>query len=84
MPKQSLCIFKVVIVKRNLTIIILFEEGAVKNGVCDRNPNNGARQHSSRRNVNKPAQNLKKKHKKLCLFKRTDQYSGQEISLKIA
>ena len=32
----------------------------------------------------KPAQNLKKKHQKLCLFKRTDQYSGQEISLKIA
>ena len=35
-------------------------------------------------NVNKPAQNLKKKHQKLYLFKRTDQYSGQEISLKIA
>ena len=53
--------------------------------VCfsDRNPNNGATQHSSRRNVNQPAQNLKKKHQKLCLFKRTDQYSGQEISLKI-
>ena len=32
----------------------------------------------------KPAQNLKKKHQKLYLFKRTDQYFGQEISLKIA
>ena len=44
----------------------------------------GATQHASRHNVNKPAQNLKKKHQKLYLFKRTDQYSGQEISLKIA
>ena len=26
----------------------------------------------------------KKKHQKLYLFRRTDQYSGQEISLKIA
>ena len=56
------------------------------NGVfqCDRNPKKGATQHASRHNVNKPAQNLKKKHQKLYLFKRTDQYSGQEISLKIA
>ena len=58
----------------------------MKNGVfqCDRNPKKGATQHASRHNVNKPAQKLKKKHQKLCLFKRTDQYSGQEISLKIA
>ena len=34
--------------------------------------------------LNKSAQNLKKKHQKLYLFKRTDQYSGQEISLEIA
>ena len=32
----------------------------------------------------KSAQNLKKKHQKLYLFKRKDQYSGQEISLEIA
>ena len=58
----------------------------MNNGVfqCDRNPKKGATQHASRHNVNKPAQNLKKKHQKLYLFKRTDQYSGQEISLKIA
>ena len=43
-----------------------------------------ATQHVSQHNVNKPALNLKKKHQKLYLFKRTDQYSGQEISLKIA
>ena len=56
------------------------------NGVfqCDRNTKKGATQHASRYKVNKPAQNLKKKHQKLYLFKRTDQYSGQEISLKIA
>ena len=42
------------------------------------------RLHASRYKVNKPAQNLKKKHQKLYLFKRTDQYSGQEISLKTA
>ena len=56
------------------------------NGVfqCDRNQKKGATQHASRHNVKKPAQNLKKKHQKLYLFKRTDQYSGQEISLKIA
>ena len=32
----------------------------------------------------KSAQNLKKKHQKLYLFTRKDQYSGQEISLEIA
>ena len=51
---------------------------------CDRNPNNGATQHASGTTVNKHAQKLKKKYQKLYLFKRTDQYSGQEISLKIA
>ena len=61
----------------------------MKNGVFqfDRNPKKGATQHASGttvNTVNKPAQKLKKKHQKLCLFKRTDQYSGQEISLKIA
>ena len=50
---------------------------------CDRNQKKGATQHASRHNVNKPVQNLKKKHQKLYLFKRTDQYSGQEISLKM-
>ena len=51
---------------------------------CDRNPKKGATQHGRRHNVNKPAQNLKKKHQKLYLFKSTDQNSGQEISLKTA
>ena len=51
---------------------------------CDRNPEKGATQHASWHNANKPAQNLKKKQQKLYQFKRTDQYSGQEISLKIA
>ena len=51
---------------------------------CVRKPNKGATQHARGANVNKPAQNLKKKYQKLYLFKRTDQYSGQEISLKIA
>ena len=48
---------------------------------CDRNPKKGATQHASRQQA---AQNLKKKHWKLYLFKRTDQYSGQEISLNTA
>ena len=39
---------------------------------------------AAQRQTIKPAQNLKKKYQKLYLFKRTDQYSGQEISLKIA
>ena len=37
MLKQSLCIFKAVILKRNLTIIILItavEQGAVNNAEC--------------------------------------------------
>ena len=50
---------------------------------CDSNPKKGATQHASGTTLNKPALNLKKKQK-LYLFKRTDQYSGQEISLKIA
>ena len=50
---------------------------------CDRNQKKVATQHASWYNVNKPVQNLKKKHQKLYLFKRTDQYSGQEISLKM-
>ena len=55
----------------------------MNNGVfhCDRNPKKGATQHVSRHNVNKPAQNLKKKHQKLYLFEKTDPYSGQESSL---
>ena len=48
---------------------------------CDRNPKKGATQHASRHNVKEPAQNLKKKHQKLYLFKRKDRYSGQEILL---
>ena len=51
---------------------------------CDRNPKKGATHHASGATLNKPALNLIKKHQKLYLFKRTDQYSGQEISLKIA
>ena len=47
-------------------------------------PNKGAKQHASGTTLNKLAQNLKKKYHKLYLFKRKDQYSGQEISLKIA
>ena len=58
------------------------------NGVfqCEKNPKKGTTQHAlkpAQRKL-KPAQNLKKKHQKLYLFKRTDQYSGQEISLKIS
>ena len=45
----------------------------------DRYPNKGAMQHASTTTLNKLAQNLKKKYQKLCLFKRTDQYSGQKI-----
>ena len=54
------------------------------NGVfqCENNLKKGTTQHASRHNVNRPAQ--KKKHQKLYLFKRTDQYSGQEICLMIA
>ena len=51
---------------------------------CDTNQQKGATQHASRHNVDKPVQNLKVKHQKLYLFKRADQYSGQEISLMIA
>ena len=51
---------------------------------CDRNPNKGATQLARGTTVNKPPQKLKKKYQKLYLFKRTDQNSGQEISLKIA
>ena len=56
------------------------------NGVfqCDTNPMKGATLHASGTTLNKPAQKLKKKRQKLYLFKRTDQYSGQELSLKIA
>ena len=50
----------------------------------DRSPNKVATQHASGTTVNKPPQKLKKKYQKLYLFKRTDQNSGQEISLKIA
>ena len=81
MPKQSLCIFKVIIFNRNL------EQGAMNiNGVfqCDRNPKKGATQHARGTTLNKPTQNLKKKHEKVYLFKRANQYSGLEISLKIA
>ena len=54
MPKQSLCIFKEVIFKRNLTIIILIRKGAVYNGAfqCEKNPKEGTTQHVSRHNVN--------------------------------
>ena len=52
---------------------------------CDRNPDKGATQHASGTKLNKPSQKLnEKKCQKIYLFKRTDQYSGQEISLKIA
>ena len=56
------------------------------NGVfqSENNLKKGTTQHATQHNVNRPAQNLKKKHQKLYLFKRTDPYSGQEISFKIA
>ena len=38
---------------------------------CDRNPKKGATQHASGTTLNEPALNLKKKHQKLYLFKRT-------------
>ena len=50
MPKQSLCIFKVVIFKRNLTIIILIRTRSgeyYRVFQCDRNPDKGATQHAS-------------------------------------
>ena len=91
MPKQSLCIFKVVIFKRNLTIIILIRTRSGKYYrvfQCDRNPDKGATQHASgttRHNAKQACSEIEKKiYQKLYLFKRTDQYSGQEISLKIA
>ena len=64
MPKQSLCIFIVVIFKRNLTIIILIRTRSGKYYrvfQCDRNPDKGATQHASGTKLNKPAQKLKKK-----------------------
>ena len=64
MPKQSLCIFIVVIFKRNLTIIILIRTRSGKYYrvfQCDRNPDKGATQHASGTTLNKPAQKLKKK-----------------------
>ena len=63
MPKQSLCIFKVVIFKRNLTIIILIRTRSgeyCRVFQCDRNPDKGATQHASSTTLNKPAQKLKK------------------------
>ena len=54
---------------------------------CDRNPKKSKKGYIAPACMlrgNKPDKNLKKKHQKLYLFKRTDQYSGQEISLKIA
>ena len=51
---------------------------------CDRNLIKGPTQYASGTTLNKPAQKLKKIYQKLYLFKRTDQYPGQEISLKIA
>ena len=50
MPKQSLCIFIVVIFKRNLTIIILIGRRSGKYYrvfQCDSNPDKGATQHAS-------------------------------------
>ena len=65
MPKQSLCIFIVVIFKRNLTIIILIRTRSgeyCRVFQCDRNPDKGATQHASGATLNKPAQELKKKN----------------------
>ena len=88
MPKQSLCIFIVVIFKRNLTIIIFIRTRSgeyLRVFQCDRNPDKGGTQHASGTMLDKPAQKLKKNiYQKLYLFKRTDPYSGQDIFLKIA
>ena len=76
MPKKSLCTFKEVILKG---------QGAVNNAVCfSVIGNKGATQHASGTTLYKPAQNLKNKYQKHYSFTKTDQYSGQEISVKIA
>ena len=78
MPKQSLCIFIVVIFKRNLTIIILIRTRSgeyCRVFQCDTNPDKGATQHASGTTLNKPAQKLKKK----CI--RNVIYSEEEISI---
>ena len=66
MPKQSLCIFGVVILKRNLTIIMLIRTRSdeyCRVFQCDRNPDKGrATQHASGTTLNKPAQKLKKEN----------------------
>ena len=76
-------IFKVDIFKRKVTIIILIRRRSGDYKWCVsvwQEPKE--RCHAACKHA-QPAQNLKKKHQKLYLFTRTDQYSGQEISLKI-
>ena len=78
MPKQSLCIFIVVIFKRNLTIIILIRTRSGKYYrvfQCDRNPDKGATQHASGTTLNKPAQKLKK------IYIRNFIYSEEQIRI---
>ena len=78
MPKQSLCIFIVVIFKRNLTIIILIRTRSGKYYrvfQCDRNPDKGATQHASGTTLNKPAQKLKK------IYIRNFIYSKEQIRI---
>ena len=55
LPKQSLCIFKEVIFKRNLTIITFNSKKERCITVvfqCEENPKKGTTQHASRHNVN--------------------------------
>ena len=74
MPKQSLCIFKVVIFKRNLTIIILIRTRSGKYYrvfQCDRNPDKGATQHASgttRHNAKQACSEIEKKYISETLF----------------
>ena len=74
MPKQSLCIFIVVIFKRNLTIIILIRTRSgeyCRVFQCDRNPDKGATQHASgttRHNAKQACSEIEKKYISETLF----------------
>ena len=81
MPKQSLCIFIVVIFKRNLTIIILIRTRSgeyCRVFQCDRNPDKGATQHASgttRHNAKQACSEIEKK------YIRNFIYSKEQISI---
>ena len=82
MPKQSLCIFIVVIFKRNLTIIILIRTRSGKYYrvfQCDRNPDKGATQHASgttRHNAKQACSEIEKNK-----YIRNFIYSKEQISI---